>query len=283
MDGGICSQMHFYIIGETLRRRGNEIRYDLRWFRECGTDLDGRFCRNFDILKLFPDLKIEEERSAFARRVYTSLFYKRNNYFATETDATAWEQYGAPMYLDGYFRDDDEMYGELFTELFRPDETALDEANRRMLDKITVSEAETCAIHVRRGDLSKFNSAYGNPADMEYFRNALHHVLKEADSRQKSVKFYLFSDEPEWCRENLLPILASGDVEICDINGSDRGYCDLLLMSRCRHQITSQGSMGKYAALLRRPDMRNGLVTLPPNANSDEWLSRFRRAVVIAD
>jgi hypothetical protein len=37
-------------------------------------------------------------------------------------------------------------------------------------------------------------------------------------------------------------------------NGSDKGYIDLYLMSKCDSFITSQGSLGKYARLLRSDD-----------------------------
>ena len=44
--------------------------------------------------------------------------------------------------------------------------------------------------------------------------------------------------------------LTEGNCKIVDINGSDKGYMDLFLIARCKHQITSKGTLGKYGALL---------------------------------
>ncbi len=66
--------------------------------------------------------------------------------------------------------------------------------------------------------------------------------------------FYFFSDEPDWVRDELIPqlYLTEGNCKIVDINGSDKGYMDLFLIARCKHQITSKGTLGKYGALFRR-------------------------------
>ena len=32
MDGGICSQMHFYMIGHYFEEKGFTVKYDLSWF-----------------------------------------------------------------------------------------------------------------------------------------------------------------------------------------------------------------------------------------------------------
>lgn len=42
----------------------------------------------------------------------------------------------------------------------------------------------------------------------------------------------------------------SDNYSVVDINGSDKGYMDLYLISHCKHQITSKGTLGKYGALL---------------------------------
>ena len=53
-------------------------------------------------------------------------------------------------------------------------------------------------------------------------------------------------------RNELIPqlYLTESNCKVVDINGSDKGYMDLFLIARCRHQITSKGTLGKYGALL---------------------------------
>lgn len=280
MDGGICSQMHFYLAGHMLAQRGQKVRFDLRWFRESGMDLDNRFCRNFDLLKLFPYLDFTEARPGLLTRLYLSAFYQHLNYFDAESDPFAWLGIRAPKYVDGYLHDPEQMFSEYFRKVFRIDPANLDtdclDTLRHIRD--TSTGYETCAVHVRRGDLSKYNEAYGEPADVSYFRDACHAVSKHAGG---PVRFYIFSDEPEWCAKHLLAPLDGISAEIMTSNGSDRGYCDLALMSHCRHIITSQGSMGKYAAMLREEKDLDGLVVLPDTTYSTPWLRRFKNAAAI--
>lgn len=281
MDGGICSQMHFYLVGKLLEARGNRIRFDLRWYKECGLDLDGKQTRNFDLLRLFPNLDFETAYNNLERRLYISSFYKYLDYFKEDSSPSDWLGIKGPVYIAGYFKDPENMYGDFFHETFRVDAGNLDDENRKLFDEIRESPEETCAIHIRRGDLAAYNKAYGEPVTTAYFAEAVKAIEKELGG--KPGRYYLFSDEPDWCRENVIPVLpASGNVLLLSHNGADKGYMDLALMSQCRHIITSQGSMGKYAALLREERNRDGLVVLPPNFTSDEWKGRFGRSVVPA-
>lgn len=279
VDGGICSQMHFYLVGRILARRGHEVRFDTTWYRDSGMDSDGRFCRNFDILKVFPDLDFPIDNTGLIRWLYTKAFYRRNDYYDTAAK-TDWQQVSVPVFFDGYFRDSDDMYGKLFDETFVVDTSVLPEDNLVVLSAIDAAtrDADSCAVHIRRGDLARYEKAYGEPATAEYFKAATAAVRAE----NPDVRFFLFSDEPDWCRSHVVPLLGDGEVTVVDVNGSDRGWCDLILMSRCRHHVTSQGSMGKYAALLRTPALRDGLVVLPPNATSSEWTARFAREIAVS-
>lgn len=282
MDGGICSQMHFYLIGVILAEKGNNVSFDLKWFDTEGKDLDGKFCRNFDLRKIFPALNFRKTENNLIRRIYISAFYRHNDYFGADDNMLAWTGLKAPAYLDGYFKDPEEMYSSLFRKVFHIDTDVLDSKSHETLRIIENSKKpgyETCAVHVRRGDLARYNRAYGDPASIRYFSDSFDKVSSTVNPG--NVRFFIFSDEPEWCRKELIPILEGHDIHICDANGSDKGYCDLILMSRCRHLITSQGSMGKYAALLREEHDLSGLVTLPANKGAEAWARRYASAVVI--
>lgn len=274
MDGGVCSQLHFYLMGEIFRRRGCRVSFDTSWFETCGMDLDGRFVRNLDLLKLFPSLPWHERRGGVVLSVYRRLFCHRSEYFSC--DSTAWTDMDAPCYFTGYYHDPKELYGKMFYETFSLDTSVLDEVNSSMLDKILAAGEGAVAIHVRRGDLSGYNPAYGNPATTGYFRRA---VAKVAELHADPGLF-IFSDEPEWCRECLLPSLPGYKITVVDINGSDRGYMDLVLMAHCPNVITSKGSLGKYAAMLRIN--RDGIVTLCDEPDSTIWLDRIPGSVALS-
>ncbi len=59
MDGGVCSQMHQYLLGRIFENGGHKVLYDLSFYEEWGTDMDYQFVRNFDLLKAFPYLKVK--------------------------------------------------------------------------------------------------------------------------------------------------------------------------------------------------------------------------------
>ncbi len=289
VDGGICSQMHFFLVGRILSQHGNRIVYDLSWFKDSGMDLDGRFCRNFDLLKLFPNLKFDSRISPILRRLYISSFYHFNDVYTQESSEQPWWKLNAPLFLDGYFKDNGPLNtalrSESFRHTFKPKIDAVDSKRiEPVLKSIENSTRPTCAMHVRRGDLAKYNKAYGYPVESEYFVKALREVENSEDG---AISCFIFSDEPNWCRQELLPLLEKSRLNsdtkmmICDANGSDKGYLDLYLLSRCRNVICSQGSMGKYGALLRNRKQSEGLVVLPARDSNLEWLPRFSSSISI--
>ncbi len=275
MDGGICSQMNFYLTGEYYRERGLKVIFDISWFDSCGKDLDGRFARKLDLPLLFPYLPWEETRSVVKLGIYRKLFASYGDY---EHDiSTAWTGYDAPLYLCGYHHNPEDMYSRLFRKTFRVDtERVLDDRNKAMLEQIRHAGAGATAMHVRRGDLSAYNPVYGHPASAAYFRAAAESVMTDC----KDAKFFVFSDEPEWVRNELLPKLpAAADVTVADLNGPEHGYMDLALMAQCRNQITSQGSHGKFAAMMR--DDMSGMVVLCDTPHSACWSHRFANAKIL--
>ena len=63
MDGGICSQISFWALGKFYAESGFQVKFDMSWFIKNGLDTDGKFARNFDFCKLFPELKIRAAKN----------------------------------------------------------------------------------------------------------------------------------------------------------------------------------------------------------------------------
>ena len=255
MDGGICSQMHFLLVGQQLKEKGYQVKYDIGWFKEQGKDLTGRFVRNFDLPRAFPELKLCLA-SSFETFFYKRLAFSSNKYL----DATS------PSFLAGYYGNSRKMYMEDFTKLFRIDVTVWDEANLKIYNDI-VSHKNTVAIHVRRGDLSVYNGAYGNPVDLGYFYKTIQKIQNETGD----LSCYLFSDEPLWIKGNMLEKMPSGNTyTIVDINGSDKGYMDMFLIGACKYQITSKGSLGKFGGFLNL-DMDGRIYVFDDDVERKNW------------
>ena len=78
MDGGVCSQMHQYLLGRIFENGGHKVLYDLSFYEEWGTDMDYQFVRNFDLLKAFPYLKVKSA-SKLALSVYKKKYFNLGN------------------------------------------------------------------------------------------------------------------------------------------------------------------------------------------------------------
>ncbi len=264
VDGGICSQIAFVSIGRYLQSKypSTEVKYDLSWFEDYGKDLNGRFVRNWDFEKAFPSLEIK-----IASRQESEELAKRHP--RRGTDVTT---YAPPLYIGGYPNFEPILYAEAphLKDAFCP---ALDDASLGVLAEIERGCA--CAIHVRRGDLATYDIVYGQPASADYFMRAVRIVGALAPS----VRFFIFSDEPEWVAAELLPALpVEFSYHLVAGNGSDRGYVDLFLVSRCEHIISSAGSMGIVGALLARQ-----LKTLVVNRNRDCAFKFLKNVVYLND
>lgn len=110
-------------------------------------------------------------------------------------------------------------------------------------------QEESVAVHVRRGDYASNAStrAFHGLASVRYFGLAMRLIR----SRLARPRFYFFSDDIDWCRENF----NGADIEFIDVisKDDDRGLQDcreLLLMSRCRHYILSNSSFSWWSAWL---------------------------------
>ena len=240
IDGGICSQINFIAHGlalaEMLKGRA-KVKYDITWFKEDGKDVNGHFVRNWDFAKAFPDLPIEEASDAEIAAA------KRKNVIDL-SEVPSLGEISAPAYLGGYPKGCFSLPGmkELLRENFRP---VLDEASAAVAREIDAGVS--CAVHVRRGDLSVPSLAYGVPCTTGYFEK----TMKIVRALEPNARFYFFSDEPDYVRSTLLPALpADVGSTIVDFNGSDKGYMDLALIAKCGYVIGSIGSLGVYGAFL---------------------------------
>lgn len=233
-DGGICSQISFCAYGMWLEKQGYNVKYDLSWFRESGKDFNNNFVRNYDMDKAFPDLHFE-----IATEEEVNYYKKYNTYtFTSPKDNKSGYILGYPKERAGKIY----LYKDIFYKSFNPvDKNEVSD----LADEINTNNV--CAVHVRRGDLSKYTVAYGHPTPSSYFIKAINIINK---LNPKTI-FYFFSEEFDWIKEEIIPKLGEDiKYKICDKNGADKGYLDLYLMSKCDYIIASIGSLAVYAKIL---------------------------------
>jgi hypothetical protein len=156
---------------------------------------------------------------------------------------------GDNVYLDGFFQSEKYFLDQV--EIIRRDFTlrlGLEfRMNRDLLPQ--VEQCESVSIHVRRGDYAsdKKTNQFHGLCPPEYYRRCLEHVAAQV----RNPVFFLFSDEPDWVRENLH---LSQPVTLVS-NGRLKDYEELRLMSLCRHHIIANSSFSWWGAWLDpRPD-----------------------------
>ena len=100
IDGGICSQINFIAYGlavANLVGSKARVKFDISWFKEDGKDCNGRFARNWDFPKAFPELPIEVATDAEIAAV-------KKRRFIDLTEISSLEEISAPAYLGGFPR-----------------------------------------------------------------------------------------------------------------------------------------------------------------------------------
>ena len=147
-------------------------------------------------------------------------------------------------YLSGYWQS--EKYFVEIERLIRKDfefDAALSELNCYIADDIKINKS--VSIHVRRGDLitDRRVSKLMIPCSIEYYINA----MKYYSTSLTRPKFYIFSDDPDWVKNNF----PSGfNFEIIQHNSGENSYIDMQLMSLCEHHIISNSSFSWWGAWL---------------------------------
>jgi hypothetical protein len=146
------------------------------------------------------------------------------------------------------------------------------EESFRIADEIDAADQSTF-LHVRRGDYvnEKRTSEFHGNLSLDYYRKA----IVELKYYIVDPKIFVFSDDPDWCREQF-----PKDFVIVDHNHPGDGrtpgreHEDLWLMSLCRHAIMANSAFSFWGAWLG--DIRKRVVLAPKqwfqdsNMNSDD-------------
>lgn len=148
------------------------------------------------------------------------------------------------IYMTGFWQS--EKYFSDIQNLLRKELAfvhAPQEKNADLACKIATENA--VFLHIRRGDyvsrpdVAKLNGT----CDQAYYDRSLSII---ADKVSNPV-LYVFSDEPEWVRQNMhFPF----PTTIIDHNGPDDAHEDLRLMSLCRHAIIANSTFSWWGAWL---------------------------------
>lgn len=114
-------------------------------------------------------------------------------------------------------------------------------------------------VHVRRGDymLEPHKSYHGTLTYDNYYKAALDYIRE----RVQDARFFFFSDEPQWVRDNFYTDFSLGAWQVVETGSVE---ADLYLMSYCKHAIIANSSFSFWGAFLGA-DKTGGYVAAPKN------------------
>ena len=107
--------------------------------------------------------------------------------------------------------------------------------------KTTLSHPASVAVHVRRGDFLRI--PVFQVCDECYYRQS----IDEMRARVPGARFFIFSDDPEWCRK---AFEAPDTVVVDSGEAAANPLHDLYLMSLAGHHIIANSSYSWWAAWL---------------------------------
>lgn len=142
----------------------------------------------------------------------------------------------------------------------------LSDETMRVAEEINAVGSKSVFLHVRRGDYvkEKHTAEFHGNLTLAYYEKAIAHVR----SFVADPKFFVFSDDPEWCQFLGFPVISHNKPG----NGTATGreYEDLFLMSLCHHAIIANSAFSWWGAFAG--DVQQGRVVVAPKqwfANPD--------------
>jgi len=248
LKGGLGNQMFQYALGRNLSLRNKtELKFDL-------TELEQDKLRYYelDIFNVSATVASKSEIMLIRKNskgiISKILGILGQHYLCIEQkdlyfDASINKKKG-DIYLEGYWQC--ENYFKDIRDIIINDFTIKSDSNKKnksMLKKI--EKSNSVCIHVRRGDYvyNKKTNKFHGVCSAEYYNNAVKIIQKKA----KNPEFFIFSDDLQWTKANL--IFKHPTIYV-DINNTEKGYEDLRLMSNCKHFIIANSSFSWWSAWL---------------------------------
>lgn len=159
------------------------------------------------------------------------------------------------MKLIGYFQSYKyfDSHKDKIIEMFCATEEVRQKFKDQVLQNSMASFMEptgpTCSIHVRRGSYVK-DASHHPPCSIEYYEKA----MESMDSYRQGMSYLVFSDDKQWCEENLLP-LANENRKI-EFHSKYEDWEEMWFMSLCDNNIIANSSFSWWSAYLNDNDTK---------------------------
>ena len=260
--GGIGNQLFGYSLYEALKHRGKEVYFDLSFYNE-GDYRKHRIDNfiNLDLPEVDKKTVIEYRdgsRNIFSRFRRKILGISKAKVYVDKEERFQPEVFEMDdIYLQGYWQS--ELYFKNIEDKIRNTFTFRDLMNSYQKEMLTEIESNnSVSIHIRRGEYLQFAEIYGGICTDKYYENA----VKKFD--KIDCKFYVFSNDYKYAKTHY-----SGDrfVVVKPFEQFPAANMDLLLMSRCKHNIIANSTFSWWAAWLNNKENK---MVISPN----KWINK---------
>jgi hypothetical protein len=227
--GGLGNQFFQYALGRHLaERHKTTLKVDISPFEEYKLHKYSLWAFNIQ----------ENFASAEDIKAVTS---KKERHFHFDSDVL---ELCDNVYLQGYWQS--EQYFKDIPELICQEfsvKTTLAGRDKELARLI--GSCEAVCVHIRRGDYvpKTYSDQIFDACELGYYLESIKTIL----SQVRDPHFFIFSDDPEWARDNLK---LSYPTILVDHNNASKNYEDLRLMGLCKHNIIANSSFSWWGAWL---------------------------------
>lgn len=249
INGGLGNQMFQYALYLSFLEKGFEAKIDIS---QLGTY---KLHNGYELERIFitqPNLAEYNEVKRLSRNRINNIFSKfyhclpRKKTEIIEKEFHSFKpeifNFSGNIYLDGYWQNE-EYFSSSRNSILNHFKFKLpfDPKNEKLSRKI--ENGNYVSIHVRRGDYLLDAKRLGF-CNIDYYKKA----ISQINSLTTDPKYVIFSDDINWCKENLP---GKNNIYV-DWNKDKSSYRDMQLMSMCQHNIIANSSFSWWGAWLNR-------------------------------
>lgn len=229
LKGGLGNQMFQYAYGRNLELAGERIIFNTSFFNGARPKVDTFRDFKLDNFNIETKARFSDKKYLiydFVNKILTKLHLKEDGYWQSEK----------------YFKNIESDIRREFTL-----KKILDSKFDNIIEKI--NNTPSISVHIRRGDYinDPKTKAFHNVCNLDYYSTAIDTIKAQVNN----PTFFVFSDDIDWAEKNLNT--NSPTFWISNLGGED--YKELILMSKCKHNIISNSSFSWWGAWLNQnPD-----------------------------
>ena len=248
--GGLGNQMFQFVFSKYLELDNPDIKIDISDYRI------HKHHNGFELNSLF-NISFSEASKEELKRVSINhnsavlrLAKKKGIIFQKQSEITEEKNHCFFMnraklekdyYFNGYWQNANYVkeVSENTKEIF-PWRYELSGKNKNLIDSL--EEYETVSIHIRCGDYIG-NPSLGGICNQQYYTSAIRYCIDNIPN----IHFAVFSDDISWVKTHLT---LREKCTYIDWNTGSNSFQDMILMSKCKHNIIANSSFGWWGAWL---------------------------------